>query len=63
MNLPNPVIRSHYRNGFIKQYVRDHLIHRTEAAGNQVGTLSLATSSSTPARILRDWGKVDSLCG
>jgi hypothetical protein len=34
MNLPNPVIRSHYRNGFIKQYVRDHLILRTEAAGN-----------------------------
>src|SRR6476620_10956374 len=26
MNLPNPVIRSHYRNGFIKQYVRDHLM-------------------------------------
>jgi hypothetical protein len=23
MNLPNPVIRSHYANGFIKQYVRD----------------------------------------
>lgn len=23
MNLPNPVIRSHYGNGFIKQYVRD----------------------------------------
>jgi hypothetical protein len=22
-NLPNPVIRSHYGNGFIKQYVRD----------------------------------------
>jgi hypothetical protein len=20
MNLPNPVVRSHYRNGFIKQY-------------------------------------------
>jgi hypothetical protein len=31
MNLPNPVIRSHYRNGFIKQYVRDHLILWTEA--------------------------------
>src|SRR5215510_14373882 len=30
MNLPNPVIRSHYGNGFIKQYVRDHLILRTE---------------------------------
>ena len=36
MNLPNPVIRSYYRNGFIKQYVRDHLILRTEAAGNNV---------------------------
>ncbi len=36
MNLPNPVIRSHYRNGFIKQYGRDHLILRTEAAANNV---------------------------
>ncbi len=36
MNLPNPVIRSHYRNGFIKQYVRDHLILRTEASSNNV---------------------------
>jgi hypothetical protein len=36
MNLPNPVIRSHYGNGFIKQYVRDHLILRTEAASNDV---------------------------
>jgi hypothetical protein len=36
MNLPNPVIRSHYANGFIKQYVRDHLILRTEAASNNV---------------------------
>jgi len=34
LHLPNPVIRSHYRNGFIKQYVRDHLILRTEAATN-----------------------------
>jgi hypothetical protein len=33
MNLPNPVIRG---NGFIKQYVRDHLILRTEAASNNV---------------------------
>ena len=32
----NPVIRSHYRNGFIKQYVRDHLMLRTEAASNDV---------------------------
>ena len=36
MSLPNPVVRSHYRNGFIKQYVRDHIILRTEAASNNV---------------------------
>jgi hypothetical protein len=36
LNLPNPVIRSHYANGFIKQYVRDHLILRTEPASNNV---------------------------
>src|ERR1700755_3158565 len=36
MNLPNPVIRSHYGNGLIKQYVRDHLILRTEPASNNV---------------------------
>ena len=36
MHLPNPVIRSHYGSGFIKQYVRDHLILRTESASNNV---------------------------
>jgi hypothetical protein len=36
MNLPNPVIRSHYANGFIKQYVCNHLILRTEPASNNV---------------------------
>jgi hypothetical protein len=36
MDLANPVIRSHYRNRFIKQYVRDHLILRTEASTNNV---------------------------
>ena len=39
MNLPNPVIRSHYGNGFIKQYVRDHLILRTEPASNIATTM------------------------
>lgn len=34
LDLPNPVIRSHYGNGFIKQYVRDHLNLRTEPATN-----------------------------
>jgi hypothetical protein len=36
IQLPNPVIRSHYGNGFIKQYVRDHLLLRTEPATNNV---------------------------
>jgi hypothetical protein len=36
MELPNPVIRSHYAHGFIKQYVRDHWCLRTEAASNDV---------------------------
>ena len=34
MDLPNPVIRSPYGNGFIQQYVRDHLLLRTEPASN-----------------------------
>jgi hypothetical protein len=36
MHLPNSVIRSHYGHGFIKQYVRDHCILRTETATNNV---------------------------
>ena len=36
MDLPNPVVRSHYGNGFVKQYVRDHLLLRTEPASNNV---------------------------
>jgi hypothetical protein len=27
---PNPVIRTHYAHGSLKQYVRDHLCLRTE---------------------------------
>jgi hypothetical protein len=33
MNLPNPVIRSHYGNGFIKQYVRGTNAHARETCG------------------------------
>jgi hypothetical protein len=44
MNLPNPVISSHYGNGFIKQYVRDHLILRTEAASNNVNDYGVKKS-------------------
>jgi hypothetical protein len=36
LHLPNPVIRSHYGHGFVKQDVRDHLLLRTEAATNDV---------------------------
>ena len=36
-HLPNPVIRSHYGHGFVKQDVRDHLLLRTEPATNDVG--------------------------
>src|SRR6476659_238467 len=36
IDLPNPVIRSHYGKGFLKQYVRDHLCLRTELATNDV---------------------------
>src|SRR5512132_1914397 len=32
MDLPNPVIRSHYGNGFVKQYVSDNLMLSNEAA-------------------------------
>jgi DNA-binding transcriptional ArsR family regulator len=36
LDLPNPVMRSHYKNGFIKQYVRDKSNLRTEPATNNV---------------------------
>jgi len=36
MDLPSPVIRSHYKNGFAKQYVRDRSNLRTEPATNNV---------------------------
>ena len=35
-SFPNPVIRSHYGKGFIKQYVHDHFCLRTESATNDV---------------------------
>lgn len=41
LDLPNPVIRSHYKNGFLKQYVRDDRMIRTEAATNNVNDYGL----------------------
>jgi hypothetical protein len=42
LDLPNPVIRSYYREGSIKQYVRDHLLLRTEATSNNVRDFGVA---------------------
>jgi hypothetical protein len=36
LDLPNPVIRTHYGHGFAKQYVRDDRLLRTEPATNNV---------------------------
>ncbi len=36
LDLPNPVIRSNYGHGFLKQYVRDDRLLRTEPATNNV---------------------------
>src|SRR5260370_30744198 len=36
LDLPNPVIRTHYAHGSLKQCVRDHLCLRTEPATNDV---------------------------
>jgi len=48
IHLPNPVIRSHYGNGFIKQYVRDHLILRTEPATNNVADYGVRKAVEPP---------------
>jgi hypothetical protein len=36
LNLPNPVMRTHYKSGILKQYVRDRFLLRTEPASNNV---------------------------
>jgi hypothetical protein len=36
LDLPNPVIRTHYGHGFAKEYIRDHVALRTEPATNNV---------------------------
>jgi hypothetical protein len=44
LELPNPVIRSYYREGSVKQYVRDHLALRTEVTSNNVRDFGVAKS-------------------
>jgi hypothetical protein len=36
LNLPTPVMRTHYKSGILKQYVRDRYLLRTEPASNNV---------------------------
>jgi hypothetical protein len=47
LDLPNPVIRSYYRDGSIKQYVRDHLGLRTEATSNNTADFGVAKAVDT----------------
>jgi hypothetical protein len=44
LELPNPVIRSYCRDGSVKQYVRDHVVLRTEATSNNVRDVGVAKS-------------------
>ena len=53
IDLPSPVIRSHYGNGFVKQYVLDHLMLRTEAASNNVNDYGVNKSIEN-LPVLRD---------
>ena len=55
LDLPNPVIRSHYGNGSIKQYVRDHLLLRTEAATNNVNDYGVTKAVAVPPRLAEAW--------
>jgi hypothetical protein len=41
LDLPNPVIRSHYGHGFIQPYVRDQVLLPTEPATNHVNDYAL----------------------
>jgi hypothetical protein len=52
LDLPNPVIRSYYRDGSITQYVRDHRLLRTEATSNNVTDIGVpkAIASVPPLR-------------
>jgi hypothetical protein len=61
MNLPNPVIRSHYRKGFLKQYVRDRFLLRTETATNNISTDYAIGKTVENLPLLRD--KLDGIIG
>jgi hypothetical protein len=52
-HLGNPVIRSEYKQGSIKQYVRDHRLLRTEATSNNTPDLGVPKSIQHMAHLRR----------
>ena len=58
LDLPNPVIRSHYGNGFIKQYVRDHVDLRTEPASNNVADYGVKKAVENLPQLRQKMGAV-----
>ena len=59
LDLPNPVIRTHYAHGSLKQYVRDYLCLRTEPATNDVTAYGVKKAVENLPQ-LRD--KLSSVC-
>ena len=51
LDLPDPVIRSHHKNGFIKQYVRDNGNLRTEPATNNVTDYGVGKALENPPEL------------
>ena len=58
MGLPHPVIRSHYGNGFVKQYVRDHVLLRTQPASNNVNDYRCKKAIQSLARLRENMSSV-----
>jgi hypothetical protein len=51
LHFGNPVIRSHYKNGAVKQYVRDHRLLRTETTTNNVRDYGIGKSVENAASL------------
>jgi hypothetical protein len=63
LRLPNPVIRSHYGSGFIKQYVRDHLNLRTEPATNNVADYGVKKAVENLPQLREKMALARPVCG
>jgi hypothetical protein len=60
-DLPNPVIRSHYGSGFVKQYVRDDRLLRTEPATNSVYDYGVNKDVENPPPLLANGKRLPGL--